>query len=143
MISDDIDILARTIYGEARGEYKCLDGGIASLIAVGNVVMNRVKVGCWYGKTIQEVCQKPWQFSCWNRGDPNRSMLMHDDIADPVFSLCREVATKVAIEEWPDLTKGSDHYHATTLPTYPPWAKGREPKIRFAKHVFYQLIKGD
>ena len=37
----DTDIMARTIYGEARGEYYVKDGGINSLIAVGNVIMNR------------------------------------------------------------------------------------------------------
>ena len=40
---NDIHILARTIYGEARGEYYRLDGGLSSLIAIGNVVKNRLK----------------------------------------------------------------------------------------------------
>jgi spore germination cell wall hydrolase CwlJ-like protein len=143
MKSHDIDILARTIYGEARGEYASLEGGMASLIAIGNVVMNRVKAQSWYGKTIQEVCRKPWQFSCWNEDDPNRKVLMQGEIVDPVFTFCRKVATKVALEEWPDLTKGSDHYHANSMLIIPKWAKGQKPKIRMAKHVFYQLIKGE
>ena len=41
--TEDIDILARTIFGEARGEYEHVEGGISALIGVGNVVMNRVK----------------------------------------------------------------------------------------------------
>lgn len=139
MQTNDIDILARTIYGEARGEYAG-EGGIASLIAVGNVVMNRVKAQCWYGKTIQEVCQKPWQFSCWNEGDPNRGVIMREAIDDPVYSLCREVATNLSREQWPDLTKGSDHYHASTMPVFPRWAATKKPRVCVGKHVFYQLI---
>jgi len=143
MQSDDIDILARTIYGEARGEYACLEGGLASLIAIGNVVMNRLEVHQFYGNTIREICHKPFQFSCWNRDDPNRELLLRGDIIDPLFTLCREVATKIAREEWPDLTKGSDHYHAISLPLIPYWARGQKPKVRLARHVFYQLIKGE
>ncbi len=127
---EGIDVLARTIYGEARGEYEHVEGGISALIAVGNVVMNRLKVQSWYGKSIQEVCQKPFQFSCWNVGDPNRLLLMREEIADPVFTVCSEVATKVAHEEWPDLTKGSDHYHAFSI--LPNWARGQKPKVRLA-----------
>ena len=143
MKQDEIDILARTIYGEARGEYEGIDGGISALIAVGNVVMNRVKVQGRYGKSIQEVCLKPWQFSCWNKEDPNRVLLAEDKIRDPLFAVCYRVATKVALEEWPDLTKGSDHYHASTLPIFPSWTRGRKPKVRLAKHIFYQLTKED
>ncbi len=139
--SDDIDILARTIFGEARGEYEHVEGGISALIGVGNVVMNRVKAHKkQYGKSIQEVCQKPFQFSCWNVGDPNRSLLMREEITDPMFTLCSEVATKVALGEWPDLTKGSDHYHAFSILPY--WARGQKPKVRLARHIFYRLTEG-
>lgn len=62
MIEHDIDILARTIYGEARGEKT------AGKKAVACVIMNRYKAKKWFsGKTIAETCQKPWQFSCWNK----------------------------------------------------------------------------
>ena len=136
----EIDVLARTIYGEARGEYHSPEGGLSALIAVGNVIINRVKTQSGYGKSIQEVCLKPRQFSCWNTGDPNRALLMGEAISDPVFVLCSRVATKVASEVWPDLTKGSDHYHAFSI--LPPWARGQKPRIRLANHVFYQLAKG-
>ena len=138
--SDDIDTLARTIFGEARGDYDNPEGGMASLIAVGNVVMNRLKAKGRYGQSIQEICLKPWQFSCWNEGDPNRKLLMRPELSDPLFTVCHQVATKVAKGEWPDLTKGSDHYHATTL--IPGWAKGQKPRVRVARHIFYRLDKG-
>jgi N-acetylmuramoyl-L-alanine amidase len=133
----NFDILARTIYGEARGEYNHVDGGISALIAVGNVVMNRLKANSWYGKSIQEVCRKPYQFSCWNIKDPNHAILIREKITDPVFAICCQVATKVILGEWPDLTGGSDHYHALSI--LPPWAQGQKPKVRLARHIFYQL----
>jgi N-acetylmuramoyl-L-alanine amidase len=142
MQTDNIDILARTIYGEARGEYDRLDGGLACLIAVGNVVMNRLNTPRQYGQTIQEVCHKPWQFSCWNTKDPNQGLLMASQITDPLFTVCLEVATKVAKGAWPDLTKGCDHYHTTSLNPVPSWANGQKPKLRLSNHLFYQLRKG-
>jgi hypothetical protein len=58
---DDVDTLARTIYGEARGE------NMLGKRAVAHVILNRVKANSWWGKTIAGVCRYKWQFSCWNR----------------------------------------------------------------------------
>ena len=51
------DILARTIWAEARGD------GWEGMQAVASVVLNRVKQNSWYGKSIVAVCLFPWQFS--------------------------------------------------------------------------------
>lgn len=141
MISD-IQILARTIYGEARGEYNKSNGGIGALIAIANVVMNRLKQKSWYGNTIREVCQKPWQFSCWNDNDPNLCVLRAETIIDPVFEICLQVSEKVIAGTWPDLTKGSDHYYATSLKIPPRWALGRLPKCQIGQHLFFDLRGG-
>lgn len=61
----DPQLMALTIYGEARGESK--DGKIA----VGSVILERVDHRKWDGDTIQEVCLMPYQFSCYLPGDPN------------------------------------------------------------------------
>lgn len=137
---DEIDILARTIYGEARGEYARRDGGIASLIAVGNVVMNRLKAKTWYGLTLKEICQKPFQFSCWNRQDPNRSLIMSPQIEqEPIFKICREVAQQVGMNHWPDLTQGSDHYYAISLTKPPAWSHKEQPRLKLGQHIFFKL----
>ena len=68
----DRDILARTLWGEARGE------SLAGQIAVAWTIRNRVKDGkdkSWWGEGYASVCQKPYQFSCWNRNDPNFAYL--------------------------------------------------------------------
>lgn len=69
----DRDILARTLWGEARGE------GLAGQIAVAWTIRNRVndlKTGPWRGEGYSGVCQKPYQFSCWNRTEPNYQFLI-------------------------------------------------------------------
>lgn len=138
-LCEEIEILSRTIYGEARGEYTKQEGGLAALIAVANVIMNRVKLKSWFGKNIAEVCQKPWQFSCWNKNDVNYSLLMKEKIHDPIYEVCREVAEGVVFKNWPDLTKGADHYHSLKMQTFPKWTEIHRPKTKFGDHLFYQL----
>lgn len=58
-------IMALTIYAEARGESK------EGRIAVGSVIMERVDHRKWDGDTIEEVCLMPYQFSCYLPADPN------------------------------------------------------------------------
>ncbi len=139
IIMDEMSVLSRTIYGEARGEYVKKDGGLAALIAVANVIMNRVRLQTWFGKTIFEVCKKPWQFSCWNPSDPNYSLLLKEDLNDSIFLVCQQVAQGVIYKNWPDLTKGADHYHSVKIQSFPKWAQGCQPKIQLGNHLFYQL----
>jgi N-acetylmuramoyl-L-alanine amidase len=136
MTEQDINTLARTLYGEARGEYKT--SGPGALIAVANVIVNRQKRGARFGKTITEVCLKPKQFSCWNHNDPNYKLISGDEILkESLFDLCKEVALKVGSEIWPDLTRGSDHYHATSCK--PSWANPEKIKLKLGRHIFYCL----
>jgi len=135
----DLDTFSRTLYGEGRGEYTKPDGGLAALIAIANVVMNRVKQKSWFGKTIRDVCLKPWQFSCWNKDDPNYPIILAVTKADPLFEICHQVATAVSDDRWPDLTKGSDHYFSSILQVHPKWAQNRLPNFRLGRHQFYKL----
>ena len=64
-------ILALAIYGEARGE------STEGKIAVGSVILERVKRNKWYGQGVHGVILKPWQFSCFNENDPNYQRLLH------------------------------------------------------------------
>lgn len=134
----EIDLLARTIYAEARGEYSRLDGGLSSLIAIGNVVLNRVQQQTWYGKTVTEVCLKPWQFSCWNPHDPNQ-VLLSAPLTGKIFETCQRVSKNLIEGRWPDITGGCDHYHASTLKTFPKWTLNAKPKYRIGRHIFYDL----
>src|SRR3546814_9887201 len=61
--NDPVDLLARTIWGEARGE------PVRGMEAVAAVVMNRVARPGWWGRTVASVCTKAYQFACWNEDD--------------------------------------------------------------------------
>lgn len=136
MTKHDIDIFARTVYGETRGEYG--SSGPGALIAVANVILNRFKRAGRYGKTMTEVCLKPRQFSCWNQNDPNRILIQNENLeTDPLFNICLVVVKKVIEGVWPDLTRGSDHYHASSCLPY--WARSRKVKLHLGRHIFYKL----
>lgn len=129
----DLETLAKTIYGEARGElYKF---GIASLIAVANVIVNRKKKN--FAKSIYDVCTSPYQFSCWNKDDPNYMKIMNTQPSCIVYDTCMKVADNVLSEKWPDLTDGCDHYHERSIKPY--WAVYMSPKRIFGSHYFYSL----
>lgn len=136
----DIDILARTLYGEARGEYPRTDGGLAALIAVANVVCNRASERTWYGTSVADVCLKPFQFSCWNKGDPNRALIESVKAEqDALFNICCKVSENVINRIWPDLTAASNHYYATSMSTPPDWAKNQTPRFILGRHRFFKL----
>jgi N-acetylmuramoyl-L-alanine amidase len=137
--NEEIITLADTVYGEARGEYERKDGGLASLIAVANVVINRVLAQSVYGKSIQEVCLKKMQFSCWNSLDPNRVILISEArFEDALWHMCYRVAKNVSSGDWPDLTAGSNHYYARWM-SPPFWAQGLKPRAHIGQHAFFRL----
>ena len=134
----EVDVLARTLYGEARGEPK------AGKEAVACVILNRVAKaksagGWWWGDDVTSVCRKPWQFSCWNEADPNRAKLEAVDASNRVFAACLKVARRALGGEIVDPTGGATHYHATGV--RPPWARGRAPSAEIGRHVFFVDIE--
>jgi N-acetylmuramoyl-L-alanine amidase len=135
---DDLDIMARTIYGEARGEFAKVHGGMSALIAVGNVIFNRFKERR-FGKTIKEVCQRRWQFSCWNDRDPNKNLVETVQKGDQIFDICFELARLVTSNQCPDITKNSNHYFSKSLKFVPIWARSSKPQAIIGDHIFFCL----
>ncbi len=128
----ELDTMARTIWGEARGE------AFAGKVAVAWVIRNRVEHPRWWGRGIAEVCMKPFQFSCWNPGDPNEKKCRAVSADDPAFVECLAAARACLEGKLPDPTNGSDHYHVDAgEPPY--WAKGRAPLVAIGRHEFYKL----
>lgn len=131
-----VDVLARTLWGEARSE------GRAGMTAVAAVVMNRVALAqragsFWWGNTVVQVCQKPYQFSCWNRSDPNFRKLQAVDETDYYFATALRIARRAVVGAIPDETGGATHYHTKAIMPY--WAKGKEPSAVIGQHIFYAL----
>lgn len=127
-------VLARTIYGEARGE------GSQGMAAVANVVMNRVARPGWWGSTVKGVCLKPWQFSCWNANDPNRALILSKvpGAGDRVFDEAWRIAGLAIAGKLPDVTGGATHYH--TRAVRPAWSDPRKQTAAIGAHVFFAGI---
>lgn len=131
MTPDDLDVMARTIWGEARGQ------DLGGKIGVAWVIKNRADNPGWWGKGVADVCKQPWQFSCWNENDPNRQKLIGVTPQNEMFRDCLMVAAAVLTRNFPDPTHGANHYHAKGVS--PDWAQGEEPTARIEDHIFYQL----
>lgn len=135
----DIDVLARTLYGEARGCAK------AGRVAVACTVMNRAfrsakTGGYWWGNTVGAVCRKPWQFSCWNPDDVNRKVIEKVSVAgNRLFAECVEIATQAVRLELADVTFGSCHYHTKWVT--PAWSAGHAPVVTIGDHHFFNDIE--
>lgn len=131
MTPEDIDVMARTIFGEARGE------PLEGKIAVAWVIKNRADNPSWWGDSIFSVCKKPFQFSAWNQGDPNRPKMICVTPQDEAFSECLMVTAGVLTRNYPDITGSANHYCTKNL--NPPWSKGKEPVAFVGNHKFYRL----
>lgn len=125
------DILARTIGGEARGD------GIEGMSAVANVVMNRVARPGWWGKSVKEICLKPYQFSAWDEGDPNRPIITAWDTGFSIYREALDIATRALMGQLPDITNGGTSYYARSMKTLPKWAEGRTPCAEIGGHLFF------
>jgi N-acetylmuramoyl-L-alanine amidase len=133
-----IDILARTIWGEARGEL------LSGQEAVTNVILNRVKFArqrgrFWWGNDIVAVCRKAYQFSCWNHDDPNFIKMTQIDINDRMFAQCLRLARRAVNNVITDNTGGATHYHTDDI--VPAWARGRSPTAIIGNHIFYRITE--
>lgn len=133
------EVLARTLWGEARGEK--LDG----IEAVASVILNRVARAqarggrYWWGDDIAGVCLRPWQFSCWNATDPNRDKLLAVTEANRAFRTCLGVADRAIAGTLEDRTKGAMHYH--TRAVTPSWSRGKTPCAVIGGHLFYNDVE--
>jgi hypothetical protein len=89
----------------------CLTGGYRG--------PNRVfdgKVKSWWGEGYAGVCQKPYQFSCWNKTDPNYKFLIGvRQIPFRELAQCRIAADQVIDGKVADPAGGATHYYATSI----------------------------
>jgi N-acetylmuramoyl-L-alanine amidase len=129
----DAEVLARTLYGEARGE------GIAGMTAIAWVVVNRAKhVGVRFPDTISGVCKQRAQFTCWSPSDPNAKLCAAVTEADPSFALALYVAMAVLTGQVEDNTGGADHYFVTNMKNPPSWRSDMKFLKRIGAHSFYK-----
>lgn len=131
----DMDVLARTIWGEARGE------GETGMHAVANVIMNRLTKAqegsiAWWGNTVKGICQAPKQFSCWNQNDPNCAKIRAVTADNDAFAAALALAGLAVNGVLHDITHGATSYYADNIPA-PYWARDRTPAAHIGHHLFF------
>lgn len=142
-VSPDQDTLARTIWGEARGQ------GREAMENVASVIMNRYRArreGKGYASwgpvrgTIAQICQAPYQFSCWNTSDPNRAQCIAVNTSNAAFKTALSIAGSAIAGTLEDRTGGADHYFASSMGVLPSWASAGVETLKDAAHRFRKLV---
>ena len=131
----EIDIVAATLWGEARNQ------GEQGMRAVASVIENRRRQGYRNKVTAATVCLDPWQFSCWNANDPNLPRLRRlSSQPDTQYLLARRIAAEVQQRSLADITRNARHYYAASLrpPAY--WSRGKSPCVVIGDHLFFNDI---
>ncbi len=114
--SSDLYLLARVVYGEARGE------PYTGQVAVAAVVLNRV-ASPDFPNTISGVVYQPWAFTCVNDGQIN---LTPDETAIN--------AARDAMNGW-DPTYGALYYYNPKTATNQ-WIRQLKIHLTIGRHVF-------
>lgn len=128
--------IARTVWGEARGE------PWIGMVAVAWVIRNRAARPSWWGRDYETVCRAPRQFSCW---DDTPAIFDQTPRSMPIPYAA---ACAVALGDEPDPTDGATHYHSIRRPSWarqwpPSWAASQTATsltetARIGGHVFYR-----
>jgi hypothetical protein len=144
-------VVALTLYGEARGSSEALRTGIASVIAT----RAKAKRPSW-GLSPRAVCLKPWQFSCWTPagGAANYASVM--EAARLLESgvlyegrralvACLALGRAVVDGTLADTVQGATHYYAPAAMVpknrVPAWAVGLEPVAVIDGTRFFAGVK--
>lgn len=133
----DRDILAKTIQAEAGNQ------GAQGMLAVGSVIMNRVKAP-GYGGSIQDVILKPGQFSPWNSetnyaGGAQGQDMMNLVASPQVYAITDAVLSGKA----PDPTSGATHFYNDRI-SNPSWGAEKQGGdwTRINSHLFGKADAG-
>lgn len=121
------NLLARLIWGEARGELP------VGQLAVAHVVVNRVELGRYGAKGgLKGVILKPWQFSCFDANDPNLPLLLQPPMREP-FTCCLLLAELVLVGLTVDPTGGLPITSILTWCRAGDRSHGTRPRCRLGK----------
>ena len=137
----DMETLARSIWGEARGESAEGQAAVAwvmrnRVLAAQAFIARRKRAHPLFGDgTIVGACRAPRQFSAWNVDDGNRNKLLQLSFGDAAY--CRAFA--IGCQVWGGLLKdptgGATHYHRHDIE--PVWAKSMKSTALIGAHMFY------
>ena len=126
--SRDLKCMAQNIFFEAGTE------SMLGKIAVGQVTVNRVKIGHW-GETVCEVVNFKNQFSWTNKDDLSIDKDSHN-YKESVLAAKKVLHERKRLR----ILKSALFYHADYV--RPNWADKNQKVIKIEKHIFYNGAKG-
>lgn len=112
----DLDLMARVVNGEARGE------PFVGQVAVAAVILNRLR-DINFPKSISGIVYQPWAFTAVNDGQINAPL-----------SASAKQAVQAAIDGW-DPTQGATYYWNPVTATNK-WVWSRNILLQIGNHVF-------
>ncbi len=115
---EDVNLLARAVYSEARGE------SIKGQVAVASVIINRVK-SPGFPNSVKEVIFQPWAFTAVHDG---QFWLQPDSSA--------YTAAKYALQGWDPSGKALYYYNPAKVTSN--WIYNRPVIGKIGEHVFAQ-----
>jgi spore germination cell wall hydrolase CwlJ-like protein len=124
IVSAADNVVAKTIYAEARGE------GRRGMLCLASVVYNRAKGDA---SKLEVECLRFKQFSCWNgRFD------IEVDEENPAWATCLEIEKMLKRSEFSPITKAR-HFYARNITT-PRWARGCQSEL-VGNHYFVEGVR--
>ncbi|MAP24331.1 MAG: hypothetical protein CMM87_02210 [Rickettsiales bacterium] len=119
------DLIARTIWGEARNQ------SFQGKVAIAEVILTRMRtLGC----SAEKVVKAKKQFSCWNPHDPNRRKMLHLKKDSAGYQDAMK-ALEEALAGSNSKARGASHYHTHNVK--PKWANGQKAVASIGHHKFY------
>jgi hypothetical protein len=131
----DAHWMALTMWGEARNQ------GELGMRAVAHVIANRREAKT-HGTFVTDTVNAAWQFSCWNKNDPNRAMMLaiedlpQGGVAQRQWQTAKRIAAEVLAGRSADPTGGALFYHTTAV--QPAWSRGVAPVTQIGDHLFFR-----
>jgi spore germination cell wall hydrolase CwlJ-like protein len=141
--AEEIDVvdahwMALTMWGEAR------NGGEEAMRAVGHVIDNRRRART-HGRYATETVSAAWQFSAWNKNDPNYPAMLNIDKLSPdsedhrMWLEAKRLAAEILSGASADPTGGALFYH--TAAVSPRWSSGLAPVRVIGGHLFFRTAR--
>lgn len=135
-MASDREVLAKTLFYEARGEEE------QGIYWVAWVIKNRARMNrpYWGGSSISDVClhnqDGHWQFECWVENNVN-DPIPEDEMES--FLKCEKIAKNVIkAKASADPTGGCDHYNNPAKEGRPPWTRNCDEINIIGNHTFYR-----
>lgn len=125
----DFTLTALCIWREARGEPLDAKKGVAW------VIRNRTLRPGWWGTDWTTVVLQPYQFSSFNRDDPNA--VKWPAKSDLSWSECLTAAREAWEALNPDPTNGSTHYYDDSIKA-PAWTSKMTATVKIGKLNFFK-----